>query len=65
MAMKKRKITKKEKKYFIGVILTILAWALLYTPISSLLDSLKISNVVRLILGLLVILGILKIFDIV
>lgn len=60
----KNKITKKEKKQLIAILLGISAYSFLSRPLQSAINSFNLSNGWMFVIGILFLLGIYKLFDI-
>jgi len=57
--MTKRKIDKHERKFFLTLVLSILAFAFLSIPLQNIINSIFTTNILRIIIGLGIVLGIL------
>lgn len=58
------KITKREKRQFFGILMGILAYALLSKPIENIITSLKINNFWTIVIGIMFIGMMYKMFEV-
>lgn len=58
------KITKQEKRWFTGILMSLLAYGLLSSPINDFIENIFPSSGLRIGLGIIIIVGVIYLFNI-